>query len=86
MHKIESDKKKNARGALISAIVIIALSLAYIGFLILILPSALDDPISLPVFLILILIYVAVIVGTLIALHQRRKEIEEGEIYDARKY
>ena len=35
---------------------------------------------------IIVVLFVAMVVGTVIALKQRLKEIEGGEIYEARKY
>ena len=75
------DKKRKA--PILAAVVMIILMIATIGFLIW---AAKVDPIPLPILLIFIAIPVAVIVGVLLALKERMKQIEGGEEDEARKY
>ena len=75
------DKKRTA--PILAAVVMIILMIATIGFLVW---AAKVDPIPISVLLIFIAIPVAVIVGVLLALKERMKEIEGGEEDAARKY
>lgn len=80
--KVEDiDQKRKA--PIISTIVMIVIMLALMG---LFLWAAKVDPIPLPLLLFLMAIPVAVIVGVLMALKERMKQIEGGEEDAARKY
>lgn len=80
--KVESVDKKR-RVPVIAAIVMIAMMIAVICLLIW---AASVDPIPIPLLLFFIAIPLAVIIGVLIALKERMKEIEGGEEDAARKY
>ncbi len=75
------DKKRTA--PILAAVVMIILMIATIGFLVW---AAKVDPIPFPVLLIFLAIPAAVIVGVLLALKERMKQIEGGEEDAARKY
>lgn len=75
------DKRRKA--PILAAVVMIILMIATVGFLVW---AAKVDPIPVPVLLIFIAIPVAVIVGVLLALKERMKQIEGGEEDAARKY
>lgn len=77
----KTDKKEKV--PYLAAFVMIVMMLCFISLL---LWGQKVDPIPLPVIAFLILMPVAVIVGVLLALKQRIKEIEKGEEYVARKY
>lgn len=80
--KVEDiDQKRKA--PIISTIVMIVIMLALMG---LFLWAAKVDPIPLPLLLFFMAIPVAVIVGVLMALKERMKQIEGGEEDAARKY
>ena len=80
--KVEDiDQKRKA--PIISTIVMIVIMLALMG---LFLWAAKVDPIHLPLLLFLMAIPAAVIVGVLMALKERMKQIEGGEEDAARKY
>lgn len=81
----EREKKKTLRGSTIAAIVVIIISALYVGLFIW-LATLDEDPIPMFVSVLFIAIYAAVIIGVLVALNQRRKEIKKGEIYDARQH
>lgn len=81
----EIDKKKNMRGSTISAIVVLVFSALYVS-LFLWLGSLDENPLPKAVCVLFIAVYVAVIVGVLVALKQRHKEIKKGEIYEAREH
>ena len=75
--------KKNKTGSLIAALVMIVILAAFIA---LIIWAEFVDPIPVPIFIVIVGIFATIIVGTLIALKQRFKEIDKGEDYEARKY
>lgn len=75
--------KKNKTGSLIAALVMIVIFAAFIA---LIIWAEFVDPIPVPIFIVIVGIIAAIIVGTLIALKQRFNEIDKGEDYEARKY
>ncbi len=80
----KTDIKKSKRGPIIAAGVSI---IFFIAMIIVICWTALNDPETpLGFIAIVILLFVAMIVGTIVALKQRLKEIEGGEINEARKY
>lgn len=81
MNVEQTDKKRKA--PIISTIVMIILMIIVIGF---VLWAAKVDPIPMPVLLFIIAMPVAVIIGVLLALKQRMKQIEGGEEDAARKY
>ena len=80
----KTDINKSKRGPIIAAVVSIVFFLAMIIFICL---TAMSDPDTPFGFIaIIVVLFGAMIVGTVIALKQRLKEIEGGEIYEARKY
>ena len=80
----KTDIKKSKRGPIIAAGVSI---IFFIAMIIVICWTALSDPETPMGFIaIVILLFIAMIVGTIVALKQRLKEIEGGEINEARKY
>ena len=80
----KTDIKKTKRGPIIAATVCILFFVAMLGF---IGWAEIADP-ETPIGFVLIMfvLFIAMIVGTLFALKERLKEIEGGEIYEARKY
>ena len=78
-----NDVKKKKNGALIAAIVFCSLILLYVG--VIVLAGGLEG-MPLPVALFIGLIGLAVIIGCIIALIQRFKELEGGEEDEASKY
>ena len=81
MNVKQVDKKRKA--PVIAAVVMVLLMGASMGFLVW---AAKVDPIPLPILLFIMAIPAAVIVGVLVALKERMKEIEGGEEDAARKY
>ena len=77
----EIDKRR--RAPVIAAAVMIVWMIVLIGIL---LWTAKVDPIPLPFLIAIIIIPAAVIVGVLLALKERMKQIEGGEEDAARKY
>lgn len=77
----QTDKRKKA--PILAAVVMIFLMCASIGILVW---AAKVDPIPLPFLLFIIAMPMAVIVGVLLALKERMKQIEGGEEDAARKY
>ena len=80
----KTDIKKSKQGPIIAAAVSIVFFLAMIIFICLTAMSDPDTPLGF--IAIIVVLFGAMIVGTVIALKQRLKEIEGGEIYEARKY
>ena len=80
----KTDIKKTKRGPIVAATVCILFFVAMLGF---IGWAELADP-KTPIGFVLIMfvLFIAMIVGTLFALKERLKEIEGGEINEARKY
>ena len=76
------DRKKKY-GAVISTVVVVALMVLIIGIVIW---ANMNDPIPFGVLAIILLIYGSIIVGVVIALTQRIKEIDKGEENEASKY
>ena len=77
----KAKRKQTARKAAFAAILFMVLPIA------LILWAAYVDPeVPLPILLLLILLPAVGIIGTLLALKERLKEIEEGELDEASKY
>jgi len=80
-------QKKKKKGAWICALVIIAAALMYLAFILIpLISESLGGGFVVAFVLLYGLAFLAVIVGVLIALRQRLKEIEGGEEEDARKY
>jgi len=75
--------KKRKNGPIISAVIMIILMLSALALLVW---GMFVDPIPLPLVLVFFLIPILVIVGILIALKQRMREIEGGEEDEASKY
>ena len=80
----KTDIKKSKRGPIVAATVCILFFVAMLGF---IGWAEIADP-ETPIGFVLIMfvLFIAMIVGTLFALKERLKEIEGGEINEARKY
>jgi len=80
----KTDIKKTKRGPIVAATVCIIFFVAMLGF---IGWAEIADP-ETPIGFVLIMfvLFIAMIVGTLLALKERLKEIEGGEINEARKY
>ena len=74
---------KRRRAPIIAAVVMVVLMVICIGF---VAWAAKVDPIPIPLLLIIMAIPAAVIVGVLLALKERMKQIEGGEEDAARKY
>ena len=83
MNVSKTDVKKKKIGALLAAGVILAIILVYILFL---LTVGVRDGVPMPLFLLIMCVGIAVIVGCVLALKQRLKEIEGGEEDEASKY
>lgn len=77
----EVDKKKSA--PIIAAVIMIVLMLLVI---VLLLWASTTEPIPPVILFIFLLMPVAIIIGILLALRERIKQIEGGEEYEARKY
>lgn len=77
------DVDKKRRGSILSTVVMIVLMGAMIALFVW---AQMVDPIPFPIIGILIAMPAAVIIGVLIALKQRMKQIEGGEEDEARKY
>ncbi|MBO6158734.1 MAG: MerR family transcriptional regulator [Firmicutes bacterium] len=83
MNVQHSDVKKRMSGAVIAAISVVGM----IGvFLAMILWANSEDPAPIGVLIFLIVVLVSVVVGVLVALRQRIKEVKKGEIDEASKY
>ena len=80
----KTDIKKSKQGPIIAAVVSIVFFLSIIVFICLTAMGDPDTPFGFIAFI--VVLFGAMIVGTVIALKQRLKEIEGGEIYEARKY
>jgi len=79
----KQDTARKKHGASVSAAVMVALMLFYVGVIVY---AAIGDPIPLGILLCLIIIPLVVVVGVLLALRERLKEIEGGEEDEASKY
>ena len=79
-------RKNIKRGAVISALVVVAFFLVYLVLLATAVLEVPEDTIGLLVVLFAGAIFLAIIVGVLLALGQRLKEIDSGEEEDAKKY
>ena len=79
-------RKNIKRGAIISALVVVAFFLVYLVLLATAVLEVTEDTIGLMAVLFAGAIFLAVIVGVLLALGQRLKEIDGGEEEDAKKY
>lgn len=77
------DVKKKKYGAVISAVVIVSLIVMIIGIIVW---ASMSDPIPIGILAVIILVYGSIIVGVVIALVQRMKEIDKGEENEASKY
>lgn len=78
-----NDQRRKKYGTITAAVVMILLMLAFSALLIW---AELSDPLPFALWLFIFLIPVAVIVGVLLALRERFKEIEGGEENEATKY
>ena len=78
-----SDVKKRKTGAILSAIVVVMISLL---LLVAILMANSEDPAPWGVVAIMVIIFGGTIVGVIVALMQRLGEVKKGEIDEASKY
>lgn len=76
---------KKKRSASVAALVMVAIMAGFIGAFLLIIKGE-EDAGADGILLLYIGIFAAIIVGVLLALKQRFKEIESGEEEEARKY
>ena len=79
-------RKNIKRGAILSALVVVAFFLVYLALLATAILEAPQDVIGLLAVVLAGGIFVAMIVGVVLALSQRLKEIDKGEEEDAKKY
>ena len=79
-------RKNIKRGAIISALVVVAFFLVYLLLLATTVLEVPEDTIGLMAALFAGAIFLTVIVGVLLALGQRLKEIDGGEEEDAKRY
>ena len=82
---MQNDIKKK-QGALIAAIVVIAVAVAYLAIFTFGLLDSCESVVLAVVIGVYCLLIVAVIIGVMVALRQRMKEIDSGEEEDAKKY
>ena len=79
-------RKNIKRGAILSALVVVAFFLVYLALLATAILEAPQDVIGWLAVVLAGGIFVAMIVGVVLALSQRLKEIDSGEEEDAKKY
>ena len=79
-------RKNIKRGAILSALVVVAFFLVYLALLATAILEATQDVIGWLAVVLAGGIFVAMIVGVVLALSQRLKEIDKGEEEDAKKY
>lgn len=79
-------RKNIKRGAILSALVVVAFFLVYLALLATAILEAPQDVIGWLAVVLAGGIFVAMIVGVVLALSQRLKEIDKGEEEDAKKY
>ena len=79
-------RKNIKRGAIFSALAVVAFFLLYLLLLATAILEAPQDVIGWLAVVVAGSVFVAMIVGVLLALSQRLKEIDKGEEEDARKY
>lgn len=79
----KSDIISKRRGSMAAAAVMMIFMAALIALLI---QAEMEDPLPVGLFIFIVIVPAAVIVGVLLALKQRLKEIEKGEEYEASKY
>lgn len=79
-------RKNIKRGAIISALVVVVFFLAYLVLIATAVLEVPEDTIGLFAFLFTGAIFLTIIVGVLLSLRQRLKEIDTGEEEDAKKY
>lgn len=79
----KNDIKKKKSGSMIATVVMIVFMIAVGGLLIW---AQMTEPLPLWIFMFILLIPVAIVVGVLLALRQRFHEIEGGEENEASKY
>ena len=79
-------RKNLKRGAILSALVVVAFFLVYLALLATAILEAPQDVIGWLAVVLAGGIFVAMIVGVVLALSQRLKEIDNGEEEDAKKY
>ena len=79
-------RKNIKRGAILSALVVVAFFLVYLALLATAILEAPQDVIGWLAVVLAGGLFVAMIVGVVLALSQRLKEIDKGEEEDAKKY
>lgn len=79
-------RKNIKRGAIFSALAVVAFFALYLALLATAILEAPSDVIGWVAVILVGSVFVAIIVGVLLALSQRLKEIDGGEEEDARKY
>lgn len=80
------DKQSKKKGAIIAGGIMIGLMVLCTGFFAWCAWGLKEDPMPVGFFVLLAVVFDAVILGVLLALRSRIKEIEKGEIYEASKY
>lgn len=79
----KNDIKKKKSGSTIASAVMIIFMIAFAGLLIW---AQMADPLPIWIFMFILIIPIAIVVGVLLALRQRFNEIEGGEENEASKY
>lgn len=79
----KTDTRKKKAAPMIAAIVMTFLMTALIWLLVW---AEMEDPLPIGLFVVILIIPIAVIAGTFVAMRQRLKEIEGGEEHEASKY
>ena len=82
-----TEKKRKKRGPVLCAAVVIAIAAFYLAVVVYpLLGECYGEAVALGILVLYGLVILAVIVGVLLALRQRLKEIEGGEEEDAKQY
>ena len=82
----EADKRARKKTAILSALALVFLMVCLIGLFAWCTWGIEENPMPLILFIIFAAIPLVVIIGVLVSLKERLKEIERGEIYEASKY
>lgn len=86
MHFMDIGRTDTRKKKIAPWIAAIVMSLLMIALILLLVWAEMEDPLPIGLFMVILLIPVAVIIGTFAALTQRLKEIEGGEEHEASKY
>lgn len=81
-----ADKKSRKTRTIVAGSIIIIFMAAMIGVFAYCAWGLTEDPMPVAMFFVFSVPFAAVIVGTLLVMRERMKEIEKGEIYEASKY